>query len=350
MKEKNIKKIIFVAEQRGGFDVFLPVIKKIQKISRFKFFLFSDNANVFDFAKQNHIACRRLANPTLEKIETIIKRINPDIIFTDTNNTDFKSSIDKKFIKSAQKINIKTASIIDSWVGLNQRFGSKLDYLPDTILAIDEEMKRHLIGMGISPRIIEVTGNPRFDKFFKINKAKENKKLIVFYSQPFYGKKPNEVEIFKDIVSAIEKTHPDKEVMIKFHPAREENSKGRRKYDNIIKSSSVKIKKAKKNANHQHIAKKAGLIIGINSIALVDASLMGKRVISYQPGMSKKSDALQSNIHGWSIPVYKKPMLVPALEDIFKKPTGPEEDFKKYTKNKSTNKVVNFIRKTLKKR
>lgn len=337
------RRIIFVAEQRGGLDVFLPVIKKIKHTKKFNFFLFSDNANVFEFARQHRIACRRFTGISLEKIEGIIKKVNPDIIFTDTNNTDFSASIDKKFIKISKKLKIPTVSIIDSWVGLKPRFGSKLEYLPDNILAIDGKMKKHLIGMGINPSIIKVTGNPRFDKFSKFKREKEKKNLIVFYSQPLYGQKPNEVEIFKDIVSAIEKTHLNKEIMIKFHPAREENDKDRKKYDNIIENSTVIIKKAKKNITSESINKKAELIVGINSIALVDASFMGKRVISYQPGSNKKSDTLRSNTHGWSVAVYKKPSLLPILRDIFKKPVVPKEEFKEYTKNNSTSKVISFV-------
>lgn len=346
MKKGHIK-IIFVAEQRGGFDAFLPVIKKIKNNKKFKLFLFSDNSNVFEFAGQNHILCTRSANLTSEKIKGIIKRINPDIIFTDTNNTYFNVSIDKKFIKIAKELKIPTVSIVDSWVALKPRFGPKLEYLPDNILVTDNEMKKRLIGMGISSAIIEVTGNPRFDKFFKVKRSKENKKLIVFYSQPLYGKKPSEVEIFKDIVAAIEKTYTDKEILIKFHPARERNEKERKKYDNIIKKSKLKIKKNKKNTASENIVQKAGLVIGINSIALVDSSLMGKRVISYQPGIGKKSDALKSNRHGWSIPVYKKSLLTSALQDIFKKPIDLKREFKKYTKNNSTNKVINFVEKIL---
>jgi len=342
MKGKSIK-IIFSAEQRGGFDVFLPVLKKIKHSKKFQPFLFSNNANVFEFAKQHHISCKRLNNPSVKKIVGIVKKINPDIILTDTNNTDVSVSIDKKFIKTAKKLHIPTASIIDSWVDVKPRFGSTLEYLPDNILAIDNEMKKYLIGMGVNPAIIMITGNPRFDKFFKINTVKENKKLIAFYSQPLYEQKPNEVEIFKDIVGAIEKTYPDKEVMIKFHPSREDNDKDRKKYDNIIKNSTLKIKKATANMASESITKKASLVIGINSIALVDASLTGKRVISYQPGMSKKSDTLRSNTHGWSIPVYKKSSLLPVLRDIFAKPVSPKKEFEKYTKNNSTDKVVGFI-------
>jgi len=142
MKEKF--KIIFLTEQIGGFDVFLPVIKKIQNNKKFSVSVFLDNKNIYKFAKKQKIKCQYLPNYSLEKIEKIIKIVNPDIIFVDTNNTDLNLSISKKFIKTAKKMNKKTVSIIDFWTNYKERFGKKLEYLTDTVLVIDKEMKKHL--------------------------------------------------------------------------------------------------------------------------------------------------------------------------------------------------------------
>ena len=336
-------KIIFSAEQKGGFDIFLPVIKRIQNNKKIDVFLFLDNKKIYEFAKKQKIECNLLANTSQKKINGIVKKINPDIVFTDTNDTDFDFSIDKKFIKSAKKFNKPTVSIIDFWVNYKERFGEKLEYLPDNILAIDRKMKEDLSSIGIPANIIKITGSPRFDKFFEIKKTKEKKNVIVFYSQPLFEKKPNEIEIFRDIISALEKIYPEKEIIIKFHPTREGNKKDRKKYDTIIKNSILKIKKAEKNIEAEDLSKKAELVIGINSVALIDAVLMGKRVISYQPGRNKKSDFLVSNEYRWSLPVYRKEKLFFALQNIFKKPFIKKNEIKKYTKNNSTNKVISFI-------
>jgi len=340
---KRIFKIIFVIEQRGGFDFLLPVIKKIQNSKEFAVFLFLNNKNVCQFAKKQKIRYRILINPSLEAINKIIKKINPDIILTDTNNTDFSFSIDKKFLLAAKKLDKPTISIIDSWVNYKERFGEKLEYLANNLLVIDKEMKKSLKSIGIPSNIIRITGSPRFDKFSNIKNTKEKKNLIVFYSQPLFKSKSNEVEIFKDIVSVLEKEYQKKEIIIKFHPTREENKKDKKKYDGIIKNSILKIKKAKKNIEAEDLSKKAELIIGINSMALIDSALMGKRVISYQPGINKKDDLLLSNKYNWSFPVYKKEDISSVLQDIFKKPLIKKDALKKYTKNNSTDKVITAI-------
>ncbi|MDO8530047.1 MAG: hypothetical protein Q7S10_01370 [bacterium] len=305
--------------------------------------MFLDNKNTYEFAERQSIECKFLADASPQNIRGIIKKINPDIIFTDTNDTDFSVSIDKQFLKAGRKFNKSTISIVDSWIDYRGRFGAQLEYLPGSILAIDQKMKHDLIAMGISKDIIEITGSPRFNKFSTIKKAREKKNMVVFYSQPISGRKINEVEIFRDIVSVMEKTHPKKDIIIKFHPTREASTKHREKYDAIIKHSTLKIKKAKKNTNAEDISKKAELVMGINSIALVDAALMGKKVVSYQPGIDKKDDSLMSNARGWSLPVYQKEKLASVLRDVFKKPVILKHEIEKYTKNGSTGKVINCI-------
>ncbi len=57
----------------------------------------------------------------------------------------------------------------------------------------------------------------------------------------------------------------------------------------------------------------ADLVIGMNSILLLEACLLGKRTISYQPNL-KIVDPLPSNARGWSRSIYKIEDLMPALE------------------------------------
>lgn len=337
-------KIIFAAEQRGGLDIFLPIIEKI-KNRKFTVLLFSDNKNIYRFARNQKIKCRLLTDSSFSNIEKIIKKINPDIVFADTNDSDFKFSIAKKFIVASKKLNKKTVIILDSWDSYQKRLGSSL---PNTILAIDRKMKDDLEKLGIPQAIIKITGSPRFDILSGGKKVKERKNLVIFYSQPLSRRNLHELQIFRDIVGVLEGVYPEKEIIIKFHPTKENDEKNRKKYDHIIKNSILKIKKAGKQEDSKGLAQKAELTIGMNSIALVDASLMGKRVVSYQPGKNKKNDTLLSNKNGWSFPVYKKEKLDSALRNIFRKPLAKKEEFEKYTRNNSTYKVINFINNILK--
>lgn len=343
MKVKS--NIIFIVEQVGGFDFFLPVIKKTKNDKKLSYVLFSDSKNIHRFAREQKIKCRLLTYSSLQNIEKIIKKINPDIVFTDTNDTNFKFSIAKKFIVAAKKLNKKTVVILDSWGTYKKKIGTTL---PDNILVIDRQMKDDLEKLKIPQNIIKITGSPRFDRLSGSKQIKELKNLVIFYSQPLSKRNLHEVQIFRDIIEALGGVYPKKEIVIKFHPTRENDEKNRKKYDHIIENSMLKIKKVDKQANSGKLTQRAELVIGMNSIALVDASLTGKRVISYQPGKNKRNDTLLSNKKGWSLPVYKKEKLNSALRDILAKPLAKKEELEKYTKNNSTQKVINFIKRTLK--
>lgn len=342
---KRKRKIIFVAEQQGGIDIFSPVINVIKKDKKFSYILFSDNQHICDQAKEQKIKYSKLIDSSITKLKKIIQEENPDIVFTDTSEKKFDLSTDKKFINIARRLRKPTISIVDSWMNYKERFGEKLKFISDNILAIDKEMKNDLQKIGIERNVIKITGSPRFDKFSKIKNIKKTKNLIIFNSQPIPQKeKLNEVEIFKDIVETLEKIHPSKKIIITFHPTREISKKDKEKYDSIIKGSKLMIGKAKNNKKTNYLNKTAELVTGICSMALFDAALIEKRVLSYQPGKDIKNDKLQSNKYGWSVPVYKKEYLFKTIENMLKRkaPIGKKQR-SEYTQNNSTQKVINFI-------
>ncbi|MCX6723789.1 MAG: polysialyltransferase family glycosyltransferase [Candidatus Staskawiczbacteria bacterium] len=342
MRKIEKKYIIFVAEQAGGIDVFFPVIERIQNDGKFEFALFLGNKDIYEYAEKKGIKNLHLSvGFSVQEVEDIIEKENPDLFITDTNNTELEDSLDKKIIKASKDAGRPAISIVDSWINYGERFGKKLEFIPDSILVIDGEMKGDLEKIGIPSDIIKIVGNPRFDKFSDIKKTREEKNLIVFYSQPFSSKGMSEVDVFKDIVDVLDKRYPEKKIIIKFHPSRE---KDKDKYDSIIKDSKLSIEKLKGDVNADALTQKAELIMGMHSMALFDAALMGKKVLSYQPGKDATSDTLRSNVYGWSVPVYKKEDILGVIESVLKgKVLSEKRQRTKYTKNKSADKVASLI-------
>jgi hypothetical protein len=58
----------------------------------------------------------------------------------------------------------------------------------------------------------------------------------------------------------------------------------------------------------------ADLVVGMNSMLLLEACLLGTPVVSYQPGL-RQPDVLPSNRLGWSRGVFQRDELEAALED-----------------------------------
>ena len=336
-------KIIFTAQDPGGFNAIAPVIKKLEKDKRFDVLvILAKHACLF--AKKENIKY-------LDGDKKSFSIAGADLIVT---GTSFADSIEKRIITMAKAENIPTISIIDFWTDYTPSFSDSekrnFKYLPDYVLAVDEIMKKEMVAEGFPKDKIFITGNPYFDLFSKKIQKKMNKDLITFFSQPFseiYKNSDkdykgcanlNEVQIFDDIVKVIEKIDLNKKVIINFHP----RSKKFDKFDKIINNSKLEIKKEKKISNKSF--EKAEIVVGINSVILFEAALAGKKVLSYQPDL-KDVDLLISNRFGLSKSVYKKE----ELYSVFKKMLFQDskiknlELIKKYTQNNSTQKVIDFI-------
>lgn len=310
-------KIFVAAQDPGGWKAIWPVVQKLKKKFLIKIFL------------------EKLPEKTLIEL---FKKEKPDLVFTATSLGD---SIEKKIIKVARVQKIKTVSLIDFWSSYKLRFGK---YLPDYILVIDEIMKKEMAREGFDPQKLVITGSPCFDAF---KAAKRKGKFITFFSQPFselgINSDYNEMQVFEDLVAVLEKLRPGTSLKIKFHP----REKKLKKFDKIIKKSILDCSIVKTGA--EDLIKKSKLVLGMNSVALFQAAMMGKTVLSYQPNL-KGLDPLISNRFGLSTVVYKKKDLAPAFKKMIS--VRPEKKnlkiIKKYTQNNSTQKVINFITKLLK--
>jgi hypothetical protein len=344
-------KIFFAAQDPGGFNAILPVIKELVKpkwkeIFILKLFLANESR---DIARKNNI--KYLNGNLLENKELIevFEKEKPNLVFV---STSWGKSIDKEMIKIAKNQGIKTVAFMDFWANYKPRFSDlnskNLVYLTDYILLIDEVMKKEMITEGFNRNNLIITGSPFFDTLSNLAKNKQKEKIISFFCQPISElydlpkKYPgyDEVEVFNDLVEVFENIKLKTPIKIKFHPV----AKNFKKFDRIIRKSKLKISIEKK-LSAEGLIKKSKLVIGMFTIALFQAALMGGKVLSYQPNL-KGPDMLLSNRLGLSEAVYKKKN----LRFVFKKMISSKPKIKnikllkKYTQNQSTKKVINFIR------
>lgn len=350
MKKNN--KILFAIEQKGGIDAYLPVIEKL-KTEGFSVILVLDKKNAKKIYCGRGIRLIILDKSGTAGIEKMVSREKPSVIFTDTNDTDFENSITKKITRAGKEKLIPTFGLVDYWANYKYRFNKDFAFLPDYILAVDERMADDLAsGLNIARSRIIVSGSPRFERLSSVEvKGREDNSLAVFFSQPF---SPNNLEgkgeekAFSDIIGALEKDGRIKRIIIKFHPTREVRTD---KYDEIIKKSHLGFEKDT-NSDSLQLVLRSGIVVGMNSMTLFDAALLGKKVLSYQPGKNKKKDTLMSNILGFSEPVYKKENLSKAIKNLYLEDgsAGKTDRLKEYVGNDSSGKIVDFMKRIIKKK
>jgi hypothetical protein len=232
-----------------------------------------------------------------EEIENAVKEADMIVVGTSTGY----DSLDKKFVRAAKKFGKKSVAILDSWVNYEIRFK---DAETDYIFVMDELAKQDMLGAGFPEEKILVTGNPYFDKFKKLD-SKGNE--IIFFCQPFTELENslglNEVEILRDFAEVFKKL--GKKIKVKLHP----RAKNLDKFDAL----DVEIT----NEEVSDLIRKAELVIGMNSMALFEAAMSGKKVLSYQPGLTVP-DPLATNRMKITKAVYRKEDLENSIVEILK--------------------------------
>jgi len=336
-------------------DSLVPIIKVLSKDRQFKTLNFFGGP-AKKTALQNRLKFTDADLLDSLKIQSAIKIFSPDLFFYGTSN-GFK--IEKKILRIAKKSHIPTAAILDFWINYNLRFSftgknkMTLSDLPDYILVMDETAKKEMLVEGFPAEKLIITGNPHFEKFKQFPKPTGRaSRRIVFIDQHYSELVKmgihedmgyNELVVFADLIKILEDSKWDGEILIKFHPG----SQDLKRYDKLIKKSKLEICKVKKSVSLQSLLKNSWLVFGMTSVALFEAAVGGKPVLSYQPSLKRELDPLITNRLGLSHFAYNYQELKTKISQLLKnhKPTDVHRRLiNLYTKTKATEKVIKFIK------
>src|SRR3990172_9938364 len=121
MKRNTKNRILFCAQNPGGFNALWPVIKKIRGQARILVVL---SAEARAIAKREKIDFIDADTKSEEQLYETIEKLGPSVVIAGTSQG---LSIDKKIIVWARGKGIPTVSVIDFWANYKVRFSS-----PDT--------------------------------------------------------------------------------------------------------------------------------------------------------------------------------------------------------------------------
>lgn len=359
--------ILFVANNPGSFNALFPVLKECVRHGL--------NCECFivdfgkDLLKKEKIAYSTL-NETLNenKISKTLKTLFPKVLISGTSLKNTKQgNVENLFRKEAKKLNIYSVSILDHWVNYRQRFSSnnsnRLDCLPDKICVMDEMARDEMINEGIPEDIIEITGNPYFDRLLNIKKKLSSLKknelreklhlpedhiTITFISEPIAkdhgieSRGYDEYVVLNDLLSTRElqclnQFNKKIDIVIKRHPR--ESAGKFKEYFSKFKWSVTEFNKD----DIYILLASSDLIIGMTSILLIEAHLLGYRCVSYQP------DPIKNIMLPFQIKVIDNYLDLGVLisESLFKKPSS--EMLGNYIiSHDATNRIIDILFKELK--
>jgi len=284
-------KILVVSHDAGGANILNALVKKYKTDFNWKIYakgpaakIFRERTNTVKYIKKNL------------NINRIIEIEKPDLILT---GTSWASSIEIEFLKAAKKQGIRTAVFLDHWCNYRERFGYSGNWkknLPDIVFVGDKWAYTLALKAGFPEKKLRQVENPYLDDTIKdvkllpyarVVKSKDNKIRILYLSEPIYEHalkyhdNPDywgytEYGIIKDLVKVKEICNGFLiKLRIRLHPAEKRN-----KY----KKRGISV------SNNTRLIEDclwADIIVGGCTMALVVASMVGKKVISYIPSVKK---------------------------------------------------------------
>ncbi len=211
-------------------------------------------------------------------------KIAPDFDFICTG-TSAEAALDSIIWQWATDNNLPCFAFHDQWVNTQERFAG-VKNLPTDILVVDEFAKKLVdeIGLKIPTHVI---GSPLWDLVPEIisSRTSVQKDLVVFASEP--ATLPNyksengfdDLDCLQMAIEAIRDSSLQMEILL--HPIDQASR--------LEKFLSPQVKISTKNKNQ--VLSSAQYIFGMRSMLLVEASIAGIPVVSFQPRRKTKSPA-----------------------------------------------------------
>lgn len=330
-----MKKIVFLAHDPGGYDALYTVVQRMQQESvPLEFYCLGPAAKL----NPSNAASELRVMQTIQSMR-LEKKLSGLVTGTSWGNKP-----ELKAITACKEARIPTISVLDYWSNYQVRFKDDLGKFiyPDTYIVMDELAAQEARQEGVPSNILKVLGHPGLDKYIlqrRNTTFSGNKKKLLFLSQPLsalYGQELGytEQQALEDCIRAVQ-GNDDYSLCVKFHP--KDDANWQQSYADISVDGAL-----------LDIMTQYDLIIGMNTIGLLNAVLMGIPAISYQPSL-EKPDLCITNKLGFTrlIKSYQE------LEFLLNTPIG--EDRKNICLPKSfiwldghsTDRVVGFIREVL---
>lgn len=357
------KKIMVAAKDAGGCQALLPVLKILRNFN-YQIYCYAEDPARDIFEESKFDVCEY--GRDIKNIKQEILTVKPKVIFV---SNSYGRSIEDIFVETGRELNIKTIGILDHWLLYDEKFNKGGDiwyFLPDKLIVMDEFAKKEMVDLGASPDRLIPLGQPTFDfllgrknsftydEYLKVRKELNTRSIFVlFLSQDmerFYGgpgKRDHlgytEYIVLEKIIEELrilnKKHNTEISLVVKLHPREEEGKFA--EYSNKYKHF-TEIK----NYDPYKLMFASDLIIGMDTILLVQACVIGLTNISFQPGLSK-TDTLITNKLDMGIFSYSKKDGMEKIEKLLFDKEFKERARKKMKKFNmlpdASNRVAKFI-------
>ena len=242
------------------------------------------------------------------------------VVGTSGNSVD----LEKRCTTAARRLGTPSLGLLDFWSNYRERFeddNGVLAYVPDFIAVMDESARDEMVALGFDAARLIVTGQPAFDDLPQIRAgfssaqrervrralgAGSGARLVAFASQPMaaiFGSSATnpgymgytEQEVLAALIRALHKVaQQGAPVVLAVLPHPREDPRS----FHGLSSAQVEVVVSQDRSAHE-VLMAADLVVGMNSILLMEGCYLGCPTLSLQPGL-RQADTLPTNRLGIS--------------------------------------------------
>lgn len=259
----------------------------------------------------NGIDCKEIDR--IDKESCVLDKYCPDLIITSAASNPFFDMSEKCLWRIAREQGIPTVAFLDQWQNYAIRFSGlteneRLAYLPDIINCIDDYGLLEMKSAGFSEDILVTLGHPYLsslaDVYSEIDpEAIKNMVLVtklpvdLFVSESifeYYGKGRgyDQYDVLRFFLEFFrkEQSFEPRAAVIKLHP-KDDIAKFRA---TLNKYSDTNIKVIQDELSPIECIAISDRVFGMTSIMLIEAYVLGKEVLSLQPGLKTEDQFVLS--------------------------------------------------------
>jgi hypothetical protein len=307
------KNVLIFSCEPGGAEVLIPVVDLLKKEPGIAVTVLSYGHGLARF-KARGVAC---VETTAERAAapTFLDEYSPSLVLTSATSLPQKDMSEKIIWRNARARGIKTMAFLDQWQNYAQRFSGvsgeeNLAYLPDLINCINKTALEEMAAEGFGRDILLPLGHPSLsslreraaasgrDEMRRKAGLPADKKMVVFVSEPIeehYGLTRGYIQYsaLEFFLENIYQAEASSFLVVKLHPKDDPN-----KYSTIVKKLNGAALVIQSELTPLETVVVADEVYGMSSIMLIEAFILGKPVISVQPGL-KIADPLVLSRQGF---------------------------------------------------
>lgn len=301
MKE-NFKKILFFSCEPGGAEVLIPVIKLVQAQPHLEAVVLGYGHALERFAKKG-IGCREIGPVPIEDF-SLLDHHAPDLLITSATSLPSVDMSEKYLWRQAKQRGITSLAFLDQWQNYSVRFSGihddeRLAYQPDWINCLNEIGRREMMREGFDEGRLVAFGHPYLSSlkhdFLALDVARlksdldlaASDEVVLFVSEAiceYYGNRRGYDQytvldyFLTNFVGAANRI----KILIKLHP----KDKLALFQDIAEKFKTLKFRFVGNELSAIECLAVSDFVFGMSSIMLIEAYVLGKKVVSLQPGLS----------------------------------------------------------------